>query len=64
MAQGQLEKSPLLAPVRHVPTKTTPRSFLNFDERQIIMRVLNAISLYVDSNLEEVFKVIFTDCCI
>ncbi|XP_011505794.1 PREDICTED: uncharacterized protein LOC105368481 [Ceratosolen solmsi marchali] len=56
MVKGQLEKSPLVIPIRHVPTKDTTRSFLNFDERQILTRGLNAISAYVDNNLEELFK--------
>ncbi|XP_031786123.1 uncharacterized protein LOC100170120 isoform X1 [Nasonia vitripennis] len=56
MVQGHLEKSPLASPVRHVPSEATPRSFLNFDERQILMRTLNVLSTYADCNLEEVFK--------
>ena len=62
MAQGHLEKSPLVRPVRHVPSGATPRSFLNFDERQILVRTLNVLVAYVNSNLEELFKVNYRSC--
>ncbi|XP_023247489.1 uncharacterized protein LOC106644480 [Copidosoma floridanum] len=55
MAQGYMEKSPLVSPVQHVPSESTPRSFLNFDERRILIRVLDLLASN-SGNLEDTFK--------
>ena len=64
MAQEHMEKSPLTKPAQHVPSKETPRSFLNFDERQILMRALDTLTMYTDRNLEEVFQVRLLQFCL
>lgn len=54
---GGLEKAPLVVPVQHVPSEASGRTFLNFDERQIVAVAVDKLCQVQKPNLEEVFKV-------
>ncbi|XP_015123214.1 uncharacterized protein LOC107045443 [Diachasma alloeum] len=51
-----LEKSPLLVPVQHVPSYASPKTFLNFEERQTIVQAMDKLVRIRNHNLEQVFK--------
>ncbi|XP_057325404.1 uncharacterized protein LOC130667663 [Microplitis mediator] len=53
---GFLEKSPLLFPLQHIPSEACPQSFLNYDQRLIISRVLDKLITVYCPNLDEIFK--------
>lgn len=56
---GLLEKSPLLVPCQHVASATTPKSFLNFEERQIIAVIMDKLAGIYSPNFLDIFKVAF-----
>ncbi|XP_074114898.1 uncharacterized protein LOC141537673 [Cotesia typhae] len=53
---GFLEKSPLLFPLQHIPSESCPKSFLNYEERLVIARVLDRLITEYNPNLEDLFK--------
>lgn len=55
--QPDLERAPLIVPTPHYPSEADPRSFLNFNERQIASVALEKLALLPDRNLEELFGV-------
>lgn len=57
MTIGSLEKSPLLVPCQHVSSSTTPRAFLNFEQRQIVTQVMDKLIRIYSPNFLELFKV-------
>lgn len=57
VATAGLEKVPLVVPLQHVPSEASDRTFLNFDERQMVAIAMDKLCQVRSPNLEEVFKV-------
>lgn len=57
VATAGLEKIPLVVPLQHVPSEASVRTFLNFDERQMVAIAMDKLCQVRNPNLEEVFKV-------
>ncbi|XP_024882174.1 uncharacterized protein LOC112461240, partial [Temnothorax curvispinosus] len=53
---GGLEKVPLVVPLQHVPSEASGRTFLNFDERQMVAIAMDKLCQMRNPNLEEIFK--------
>ncbi|XP_011637056.1 uncharacterized protein LOC105427136 [Pogonomyrmex barbatus] len=53
---GGLEKVPLLVPFQHVPSEANSRTFLNFDERQMVAIAMDKLCQVRSPNLEEIFQ--------
>ncbi|XP_011688757.1 PREDICTED: uncharacterized protein LOC105450541 isoform X2 [Wasmannia auropunctata] len=56
VATGGLEKAPLVVPLQHVPSEASARTFLNFDERQLVAIAMDKLCQVRSPNLEEIFK--------
>lgn len=57
--QPNLERTPLIVPLQHIPSYDDSNNFLNFDERQMVSAALNKLTKYPDqvSNLSSLFEV-------
>lgn len=60
LAQGSLERDPMLVPIQHVPTKDCDRNFLNFEERHILSMAMEKLAKKPDITHElwSLFKVL------
>ncbi|KAG7211846.1 hypothetical protein KM043_011069 [Ampulex compressa] len=56
VAMGSLERAPLLVPLQHVPSEASPKTFLNFEERNTLALALDKLSKIKQPNLEEIFQ--------
>lgn len=56
--QPCLERAPLIVPLQHFASESTPKNFLNFDERTAVTKALETLNKYNDqiSNLRELFQ--------
>lgn len=57
VAVGSLERTPLLVPIQHVPSKSCNKNFLNFDERILLSKAMDKLCIVKEHNLEELFMV-------
>ncbi|XP_043281125.1 uncharacterized protein [Venturia canescens] len=55
LATSGLERAPLLVPLQHVPSEACERTFLNYDERQIVAKAMDKLVRVQQPNLEELF---------
>lgn len=54
---GKLERLPRFTPLQHIPSESSKKTFLNFDERLSMSQAMDKLSAVREPNLEDIFKV-------